>query len=66
LEFCDSTGLRALILAGQEVTASAGRFGVIVPHEGAVARVFMISGAAELLPMFPALADGLAALGENA
>ena len=64
LEFCDSTGLRALILAAQEITACAGAFGVVVPPgEGAVAKMFRISGAVEFLRMFPALADGLAALG---
>jgi anti-sigma B factor antagonist len=66
LEFCDSTGLRALILAGQEITACAGTFGVVVPpDEGPVARMFLISGAVEFLRMFPALADGLAALGRS-
>jgi anti-anti-sigma factor len=64
LEFCDSTGLRALILAAQEITACAGGFGVVVPPgDGPVAKMFAISGAAEFLRTFPALADGLSALG---
>jgi anti-sigma B factor antagonist len=63
LEFCDSTGLRALILAAQEITACAGTFAVVVPpDDGPVARMFMLSGAIEFLPMFPAVTDGLAAL----
>jgi anti-sigma B factor antagonist len=66
LEFCDSTGLRALILAAQEITACAGTLGVVVPtDEGPVAKMFMISGAVEYLPLFPALADGLAALARS-
>jgi anti-anti-sigma factor len=63
LEFCDSTGLRALILAAQEIAASAGRFGAVVPPgNGAVARMFTVCGAAEFLRVFPSCRDGLAAL----
>jgi anti-sigma B factor antagonist len=63
LEFCDSTGLRALILAAQEIMASAGTFGVVVPSgDGAVARMFAVCGAAELLRLFPSRDAGLAAL----
>lgn len=66
LEFCDSTGLRALILAAQEITACAGTFGVVVPaDEGPVAKMFLICGAVEFLPMFAAADDGLAALGDE-
>ena len=66
LEFCDSTGLRALILAAQEITACAGTLGVVVPpDEGPVARMFMISGAVEFLPLFRTLTDGLAALARS-
>ena len=67
LEFCDSTGLRALILAAQEIMASAGRFGVVVPSgDGAVAKMFTVCGAAELLRLFPSPDDGLAALATKA
>ena len=63
LEFCDSTGLRALILAAQEITASAGRFGVVVPSgDGAVAKMFTVCGAGELLRIFPSPDEALAAL----
>ena len=63
LEFCDSTGLRALILAAQEIMASAGTFGVVVPSgDGAVAKMFSVCGAAELLRIFPSPDDALAAL----
>lgn len=66
LEFCDSTGLRALIMAAQEVTAAAGRFGAVLPPDsGAVGRMFMISGAAEFLRVFPSCDDGLEVLAEK-
>jgi anti-sigma B factor antagonist len=63
LHFCDSTGLRALVLAAQEITASAGRFAVVVaPGDGAVARLFKVTGAAELVPLFQTLDHGVAFL----
>jgi anti-sigma B factor antagonist len=62
LEFCDSTGLRALILAAQEIATSAGRFGVVVPSDGAVAKMFTVCGASELLRIFPGPDIALAAL----
>ncbi|HWT23519.1 MAG TPA: STAS domain-containing protein [Solirubrobacteraceae bacterium] len=63
LEFCDSTGLRAVILAGQEITASAGTFCVVVPPgTGAVARLFELSGVAEFVPVFATVEEGLAFL----
>jgi anti-sigma B factor antagonist len=63
LEFCDSSGLRALIRAAEEVRASAGRLVVVPPVAGAVARLVALTGADELLPLRPSVADGLAALG---
>jgi anti-sigma B factor antagonist len=62
LEFCDSSGLRALVGAADEVIAGAGRLAVIAPDEGAVARLFTITGAREFLPVHASLDDGLAAL----
>jgi anti-anti-sigma factor len=62
LEFCDSSGLRALLGAAEEVVASAGRIAVVAPAEGAVARLFAITGAGEFLPLHASLADALAAL----
>jgi anti-sigma B factor antagonist len=63
LEFCDSSGLRALIRAAEEVRASAGRLVVVPPEAGAVARLFALAGADELLPLRSSVADGLTALG---
>ena len=61
-EFCDSTGLRALIGCRQEIMATGGRLGVAVLPESAVARMFALAGAEELLPVFEGLEPALAAL----
>jgi anti-sigma B factor antagonist len=62
LRFCDSSGLRALMGAVEEVHASAGRVVVVPPGDGAVARTFALAGAGELLPLRPNVADGVSAL----
>jgi anti-sigma B factor antagonist len=63
LEFCDSSGLRALIGAAAEVRATAGRVVIVPPVAGAVARLFALAGVDEILPLRSNVADGLAALG---
>jgi anti-sigma B factor antagonist len=62
LEFCDSSGLRALFGAAEEVLASAGRVVLVPPADGAVARLFALIGADELLPLRPSAAEALATL----
>jgi anti-sigma B factor antagonist len=62
LRFCDSSGLRALIGAAEEVHASAGRVVVVPPGDGAVAHTFALAGAGELLPLCPTVADGVSTL----
>jgi len=62
LEFCDSSGLRALIRASEEVRASSGRLVVVPPVAGAVTHLFALTGADELLPLRSSVDDGLAAL----
>ena len=65
LEFCDSSGLRALIGAAEEILASAGRVVIVPPVGGAVARLFALIGAGELLPLRTSAAEALAALAGN-
>ena len=62
LRFCDSTGLRALIGAVDEVLAAAGRVIVVPPTDGAVARMFALAGAREFLPLRATVDEGLAVL----
>ena len=61
-EFCDSTGLRALVGCRQEVLASGGRMAVAVPGDSAVGRMFALAGATELLPVYDGFEPALAAL----
>jgi anti-sigma B factor antagonist len=61
-EFCDSTGLRALIGCRQELVAGGGRMAVAVLDDSAVARMFALAGAHELLPVYDGSEAALAAL----
>jgi anti-anti-sigma factor len=47
--FCDSCGLRALIGEDRELKVHGGRMGVVCPCEGAVSRLFEMTGSHELL-----------------
>jgi anti-sigma B factor antagonist len=60
--FCDSTGLRALLGAASEVRAHGGRFAIVCPPAGDVARLLEIVGAGEWMAIHQDPASGLAAL----
>jgi anti-sigma B factor antagonist len=62
LEFCDSTGLRALLGAAAEVRAAGGRLAISVA-DGPVLRLLELTGADEWLEIHPSTAAALAALG---
>jgi len=62
VDFCDSTGLRALLGAASEVRAHGGRFAVVCPPSGDVARLLEIVGAGEWMGIHPDPASGMAAL----
>jgi anti-sigma B factor antagonist len=62
LVFCDSSGLRALRGAANEIVACAGRVAVVPPREGPVVRLFEIVGASEFLPTHADVDAALAAL----
>ena len=49
VDFCDSTGLKALIDAAREVAIGGGQLVAIVPDDGPVRRVIDMTGAAEFL-----------------
>jgi len=61
-EFCDSSGLRAMIGCQQEVAASGGRMAVAAHQDSAVGRMFALAGAHELLPVYEDSESALAAL----
>jgi anti-sigma B factor antagonist len=62
VDFCDSTGLRALLGAASEVRAHGGRFAIVCPSSGDVARLLDIVGAGEWLAVHADPESGLAAL----
>ena len=61
-EFCDSSGLRALIGCRQEVAGAGGRMVVAAHEESAVGRMFALAGAHEVLPVYENTESALAAL----
>ena len=61
-EFCDSSGLRALIGCRREVVAGGGRMAVTAAEDSAVGRMFALAGAHEVLPVYEDSGSALAAL----
>jgi anti-anti-sigma factor len=62
LEFCDSTGLRALIGAAQELRIARGRLTVVCPGEGPVSRLLELTGMRETLDVYRDVAVAAASL----
>jgi anti-sigma B factor antagonist len=62
VDFCDSTGLRALLGAASEVRAHGGRFAIVCTPSGDVARLLEAVGAAEWLAIHSDPESGMAAL----
>ena len=62
VDFCDSTGLRALIGASTELRVVGGRLAVACLPEGPVSRLFDVSGAREGLRVFDTQEDAVASL----
>jgi anti-anti-sigma factor len=62
LDFCDSTGLRALIGAASELRAAGGRLAITAGEDGPVTRLLSITGASEWLETHPDAAGARAAL----
>ena len=62
VDFCDSTGLRALLGAASEVRAHGGRFAIACAPSGGVARLLDVVGASEWMAIHGDAQSGLAAL----
>jgi anti-sigma B factor antagonist len=62
LDFCDSTGLRALIGAAQELRIARGRLTVVCPEEGPVSRLLELTGMRETLNVYRDLSLATASL----
>ena len=61
VEFCDSTGLRALMGAAREVEIASGRIAFVVPPGSPAARLLNVTGAREFLTVADSPAEALAA-----
>jgi len=59
-QFCDSAGLRELAWAHKRAVAHGGELRLVVPAEGALQRVFTVTGATGIIPHFPTLRQALA------
>jgi anti-anti-sigma factor len=57
--FCDSQGVRILVLAHQRAAASGAELRLVVPGAG-VLRIMAVLGLEGLLAIYPALAEALA------
>lgn len=58
--FCDSSGVRILVLAQEQAAATGVELRLAAPSQ-AVLRALAETGAGWLLPVYPSLADALAA-----
>ena len=59
LEFCDSTGLRALAGAAEEARIRLARLAFVAPSRPGASRAFELAGATEFLPLVDDLSAGL-------
>jgi anti-sigma B factor antagonist len=62
VDFCDSTGLRALMGASTELRVGGGRLAVALLPDGAVSRLFDVTGIREALPAFDSQGEALASV----
>jgi len=59
-QFCDSAGLRELAWAHKRAVADGGGLRLITPAEGAVARIFTVTGLDCIIPRFATVEQALA------
>jgi anti-anti-sigma factor len=58
--FIDSTVVGLLLAVRDETTSDGGRFALVVPEAGPVARVAEVMGLSEMFTIYPSLEDALA------
>jgi len=59
-QFCDSTGLRELVWAHKRAVADGGGLRLVVPAEGAFARIFTVTGLDGIVPRYATQEQALA------
>ena len=53
--FCDSAGLRHLLLAHREATRAGAQLRLVIPADGAVGRVTELTGISRFVAVYPTL-----------
>jgi anti-sigma B factor antagonist len=66
VDFCDSTGLRALMGASTELRHAGGKLAVAVLPDGGVARLFDVTGIHESLPTYDTQEEAIASVSPSA
>jgi anti-anti-sigma factor len=62
--FCDSAGVRQLVLAHDKAAASGAQLRLAVTEGAAVDRILKLIGLEQLMPLYPTVEAALAAPGE--
>jgi anti-anti-sigma factor len=57
---CDTAGLRVLVRAHRRAFAEGGELRLVIPAEGAVAQIVVLTGLHRLIPCFASLDQALA------
>jgi anti-sigma B factor antagonist len=57
--FCDSSGMTVLIHAHQRALAEGGELRLVIPADGAVLRIFTLTGLDRVIPCFGSLDEAL-------
>jgi anti-sigma B factor antagonist len=60
--FCDSSGLHVLLRAHKRMVAEGGQLRLVIPADGAVARIITLTGLRRVIPCFPSLTEALAGM----
>lgn len=58
-QFCDSSGLSVLVRARRRALAEGGELRLVIPADGAVFRIFTLTGLYRFIPRFSSLAEAL-------
>jgi anti-sigma B factor antagonist len=63
--FCDSSGLHTLLAAHKRAQTEGGELRLVLPADGAVPRIFAITGIDRMIPSFTGLDEALAQASSN-
>jgi anti-sigma B factor antagonist len=58
-QFCESTGLHALLGVHKRVQADGGELRLVIPEDGALPRLLILTGIDDIIPCFGSLKEAL-------